>query len=1152
MRWLRFVPGFGRLRALRPGADALVGPTIDAFAAFAAIDQRLDPVEADVALDLLRNAFPEADHGWLARRLQRAVRQTPSIHNIAAELNRALDDTGKLALALQLYTLVDAAGRSERSRGTFEVFMRRLGRPELGRAVVREMQESADDSTPPFERLTFGVDPEGDVALPPEAEGHSFRIYRAGDLVLVRNTGRQPIWLRGRSLDHGAFMRMREHQHLVVPGWTLSHTDLVFFLNVALTGNRPSIYLRAGEKGLQAEPTRSRLSVMRIRFGLEAEILPLRPSGALLGDTPLPDKSDHPILVPNHQRLVDERGINVPLDALRRLATEAGGRFRLASDRQQLLVSNDPEAIGRGDLLLSPDLAERIVMQIRFDSSTATGELEVIEATVPPLADGQPVRERCELKDGTLIRLSENQSVRCRFGEGLLDEERTVIRSLGVRDLKHAFGSGDRALDNLNFEVTRGEMLCIIGPSGSGKSTLLATLSGQLKPDGGSIRINGIDLYNRRNRLAPCIAYMPQEEALHPQITVREHLRHASTIRRPHLSPPEQERRVDSVLVELGLQPLARRRVGSPGEKTISGGERSRLNLGLDLGSAAEIFLFDEPISGLSSKDSEHVAQTLRTLARDKIIVASLHRPGAQVLHLFDKVLLLDSGGRLAFFGSPRAMIEYFREACEGLAISHPAAVDGKLRGADFVFDVLETPLHRIGGGQNPTAARRFPATFWQERFEGLALAHAVGTRQAPHPTQLTADGRASDELPVPRPRRPRLRELAPLWTTHFHRSLLSKIRNRGTIYSTLIEAPLLAALVGITLRSSPEGSYDFSTALHLPAYLFLSVTVAMFLGLTNSATEILRDRPILRRERNCHPIAWLYVTAKFSALALVAGAQCFAYLVVGNKLLGLQGLMIEHWIWMTLTCCTGTAMALLVSSLVRTERAALTSVPLLLVPQMLLAGALVPFPEMNRALFEDSALNRERGGAPVPASIMPLRYAYEAMVVTQATRNPFELQRQRIQRRIDLARDRDRELSPAAAERLDILKAALTRLLASGAETPGDARHLVRRLGGLARSGTRIEVETFDVWPGDSETARPCSEFFVNNRIDLMVRQAESYRTDYRNKTERNVFLAEHKYIIGSEIDTLESTAGALFLTSLLCLVGTTLVLRFQSRAVR
>jgi ABC-type multidrug transport system ATPase subunit len=720
-----------------------------------------------------------------------------------------------------------------------------------------------------------------------------------------------------------------------------------------------------------------------------------------------------------------------------------------------------------------------------------------------------------------------------------------------VQDLKHAFSPEGRALDNLNFSVSRGEMLCIIGPSGSGKSTLLATLSGQLRPHGGTVRLNGIDLYSHRGRLAPCIAYMPQEEALNPQLTVREHLRHASTIRRPHLPPPEQERRVDGLLVELGLQPLARRRVGAPGEKTISGGERSRLNLGLDLSSAAEVFLFDEPISGLSSKDSEHVAQTLRSLARDKIIVTSLHRPGAQVLHLFDKVLLLDSGGRIAFFGSPRAMIDYFREACQDLQIAHPVANGANPTGADFVFDVLETPLHQIGGGQNPAAARRFPATFWQERFEALALSHAVDSPCSVPPSRISEDGRASDDLPVPRPRKPTLRELAPLWATHFHRSLLSKRRNRGTIYSTLIEAPLLAALVGLTLRSSPEGSYDFSTALHLPAYLFLSATVAMFLGLTNSATEILRDRPTLRRERNCHPVAWLYVTAKFAALALVAGAQCAAYLAVGNLLIGIRGLALEHWFWLTLTSCTGTAMALLVSSLVRSERAALTSVPLLLVPQMLLAGALVPFPEMNRALFEDSAINRERGGTPVPAVVMPLRYAYEAMVVTQATRNPFELQRQRIQRRIDLARDRDTELSPAVAERFDILKAALTRLLGSGADNPQDARRLVRRLGTLARSGTRIEVETLEVWPDDAPDARPCSEFFVNNRIDLMVRQAESYRTDYRNKEPRNVFLAEQKYLGDSEVGTLEATATALAGTSLVCLLATVLTLRIQSRRV-
>src|SRR5690606_4519199 len=101
------------------------------------------------------------------------------------------------------------------------------------------------------------------------------------------------------------------------------------------------------------------------------------------------------------------------------------------------------------------------------------------------------------------------------------------------------------------------------------------------------------------------------------------------------------------------------------------------------------------------------------------------------------------------------------------------------------------------------------------------------------------------------------------VFATQFQRSLLSKLRNRGTLYSTLLEAPLLALLVSVTLRSSKEGAYEFATALHVPAYLFLSATVAMFLGLTNSATEILRDRPVLRRERNSRPNPLLYVSSK-------------------------------------------------------------------------------------------------------------------------------------------------------------------------------------------------------------------------------------------------------------------------------------------------
>jgi len=1121
---------------------------VDAFTGFATMDGRMQADEADLILDLLRSAFPEADHSWLARRVQRAVREQKPLARTALDLRELLDDSQKMAVGLQLYTLVDAVGRSEFSRSAFEVFLRRLGRPDHARQILAEMGESSPIENPGFERIVFSPEPTADVELPAEAAGHAFRVYRASDLVLVRNTGEQPLWVRGRSLESGAFLRMRERQQIVVPGWTLTCEDLVYFLNVKLTGKSPAIFLAKTENGLVSERARSRQSEVRIRFGLKAEVEALRPTElALEGHGRL--IVGKPVLCPHHRRLADPAGFSTSIDALRRRRAEAGGRFRLEPDQRDFRVSNDPSVLERGDLLLAPGLAPRVVLRVRFDLEQRTGDVFVRDAEGVITADGIPVKTSAPLREGSVIRLSRTQALRCRFSEGIIDEERNLIESLRAQDLIHEFVPGVRALDNVGFEIGRGEMMCIIGPSGSGKSTLLSVLAGQLEPSRGRVRLNDSALYQNRLELIRFIAYMPQEESLNPQLTVREHLRHATSIRRPSLPAAEVSRRADGILAELGLQAIARRRVGAPGEKTLSGGERSRLNLGLDLGSAAEVFLFDEPISGLSSKDSEHVAETLRSLARDKIVIASLHRPGATVMGHFDKVLLLDTGGKVAFFGTPAGMIGYFREVAEELGISHPAMAADLPLGADFVFDVLETPLAHIGGGQNPSAARRFPPSFWQERFESESLVDSL--------VETAAPSRAEPSSPLPSARRPAgfaqgVKRGFSVFGTQFQRSLLSKLRNRGTLYSTLLEAPLLAVLIGVTLRSSPEGAYEFPTALHLPAYLFLSATVAMFLGLTNSATEILRDRPILRRERNCRASSLLYVAAKFCALGLVAACQCLAYTLIGHSLLEIRGTVPSQWLWMTLTACTGTGLALLVSSLVKSERAALTAVPLLLVPQMLLAGALVPFREMNRGLFENSGIERERGGTPFPSRFMPLRHAYEAMVVSQATRNPYEVERIRIQRRVDAIKEMPNPLEPAVEERLQLMLESLVKLGAAEAVHAGEAADLAERINTLARGGTRLEIDSAKVRSHDP-AARPISEFFVNNRIDLLIREAETFRVDYRNReAPRHIFLGLKKPVGDDWIDTVDYDAAVLLGVILGSGLVTSLVLGVQNRRTR
>jgi len=157
----------------------------------------------------------------------------------------------------------------------------------------------------------------------------------------------------------------------------------------------------------------------------------------------------------------------------------------------------------------------------------------------------------------------------------------------------------------------------------------------------------------------------------------------------------------------------------------------------------SDLYLFDEPTSGLSSKDSEHVLEIIRSLASNKIVFASIHQPSMRLLQMFDKALLLDKGGKMAFFGTPQAMLEYFwrvyhEETGQPGESEHMGNVT-----PDFVFDVLETPLRDISGDiileQNTeghmVAARRFPPNFWRNRYQTHRLMQSMsgGDTQSRH-----------------------------------------------------------------------------------------------------------------------------------------------------------------------------------------------------------------------------------------------------------------------------------------------------------------------------------------------------------------------------------------------------------------------------------
>ena len=1112
--------------------ERTAGAICQVFASFINHDGRVERQELEIVFDFVRSIFPESDHGILGNKLESAVARPQNIAPALKHLKRHLNAEHCLPFALQLSSLTRAGGDHAEEKERFQSVMAAIGIRKLAGIVEAEFDEIDSPKSDHLPRVDFGPGPENDVRLFSSEDSPRFRCYRAGTLILIRNLSDQGLWMRGQKVEPDRLIRISLTDEVVAGSRRFNYNDLAFFLQTEQKGLSPAFYLIEDNNDLTLIRNKSRSALAKISFGHRVMLTPLQ-SKRLTGSLQEPLLAGTDYQCDYHDLIHLDEQEPLTLESLRQLTQQTGQRFVLPAGRRKVLVSNDPNQLSGDSLLLTPGLAGRFVLEIVFDPVSGLGDARVIEATETVTANGRPL-DNAPLPDGSLIRLSNRQALRCRFSENILDEERNIVRDLEIENLNHRFWKGGKAIDSLSFKLQRGQMMCIIGPSGSGKSTLLEILAGQRRPKSGLVRLNGISLYERQKRLSPLISFMPQEEALGEKLTAREHLAHAAAIRRPHLSETAIDKRVSFLLGELGLDRIGDRTVGSPESKSLSGGERSRLNAGLDLIGGGEIFLFDEPISGLSSKDAENVIESLRGLAQDKIVVASLHRPSEKVLDAFDLVLLLDRGGKMAFFGTPAELRSYFEEAFRDLEID-PARAPVS-RGADFVFEVLETAMLKLNPGNK--ARRRFPPEFWQERFENHRILDHL-SRSSPTTGELEIP-MAEDQIPAPEPPVHGRRQKWMIFKTHLARSAKSKYRHRGTFFSAFLEAPLLAALIGLTLRASPDGSYQFHSALHLPSYLFLAVTVAMFFGLTNSATEVLRDRPLLRRERNCRPHPLLYLGAKFLVLTALVSLQAAVFVLVSQAILDLEGMFWIHLCWMILTGCCGTSLALLISVISKSERTALGAIPLTLVPQILLAGALIPFSEMNRGLFVGGDEGRDAGGEPVPSTIMPLRYAFEGSIVSQATENLFEKSRRPLQNSIDELKQKpkldesDREFLTKSGEKLRVLYAALAPNADSARSILDDPLAELKRL----QSGTA---------PPPSEEDRPVSQFFINDRVDGMIELAETLRIDERRTDRPLIFMAHEKPVFGIEVSTQAYCRTFLALLTLFFFLPATVLLHYS-----
>ena len=490
--------------------------------------------------------------------------------------------------------------------------------------------------------------------------------------------------------------------------------------------------------------------------------------------------------------------------------------------------------------------------------------------------------------------------------------------------------------------------------------------------------------------------------------------------------------------------------------------------------------------------------------------------------------------------------------ACEACGTTRP----------EFIFDVLETPLRDLSGdiileennrGQL-VPARRYSPDYWRDKYEAFRLMKDVQSPTAPReaPPPLPASAKRREPL--------RWREEWNQFGVLFRRAFFSKLRNNANLLITLLAAPTLALLIGFVLRHSESEHYDFASAFHIPVYLFLSLVVAMFLGLTNSVDDITRDRPVLLRERNLNVRLGYYVLAKAITLAAFAVIQCILFTLVGNALLSVRGIFWIVFLAMFLTTMSGVAIGLVISALVNESKTAVLAIPVVLIPQIILAGALIKYEDMNRDLDFVYSIRqwaaRHPGSSMEPRSdlkvpficaLMPMRWSYEALVFAQAKLNPLTRRQENIQRQIDhLAATANP--SPAQEERLEDLKDLLAVLSGLQARSPQALEKSFGDIDAVIKGG-RFDREKFR----SRERGVTAEQLFVNQKVTDLVSKAEMEQSDYRNDLSGhrtlNVFFGPTKTYFGFRVGLLWFNSGVLVFSTLGLFAILHVLLNYQMR---
>ena len=542
-----------------------------------------------------------------------------------------------------------------------------------------------------------------------------------------------------------------------------------------------------------------------------------------------------------------------------------------------------------------------------------------------------------------------------------------------AEDIEYTYRNSSNGVKRFNLSEESGRLIGIIGGSGSGKSTLLNVLNGNLKPRRGSIKINGYDIHEHKEILKGVIGYVSQDDLLIKELTVYQNLYYNTKLCFKDYSEDEIKQTVERALVDFDLVEARDLNVGDAFVTILSGGQRKRLNIALELIREPSILFVDEPNSGLSSADSEKVITLLKRQAlKGKLVITNIHQPSSDVFKMLDKLLVMDQGGRIIYYGNPINAITYFKRSSQYADAEESECLSCGNINADQILRIVEARVVDANG--RLTRKRKTTPEEWYKRYS---------EKIDPKVRQTVREH--DDSIPKNNFNIPgHVRQ----FKIFLQRDMLAKFHNKQYLFISAVEAPLLAFILAFFTKKvtylDGVSKYIFGENINMPAYFFMAVIVALFLGMVLSAEEIFKDRKILKREKFLNLSRSSYLFSKITILFSISAIQMLVFVLIGNSMLEIHGMSFHYWLLLFTTSCWANLIGLIISAGLNSVVTIYILIPLFLVPQLLFSGVVVEFGKMNDKIASEK-------NVPFIGDVMTSRWAYEGLMVTQFKDNQFE-----------------------------------------------------------------------------------------------------------------------------------------------------------------